>query len=78
MTATYRSGVGLGLYLVERLVRNAGGMVTAYSSGVGHGSTFTVMLPIAPPDPGAGGRAPRTPSEAIPPIRIEVPPPSEG
>ena len=43
-----QGGLGVGLALVERLVRLHGGTVTAYSAGEGHGSQFAVKLPIAP------------------------------
>lgn len=38
-------GSGLGLYLVERLVTQAGGRVRAQSAGTGLGATFTVRWP---------------------------------
>ena len=38
-------GTGLGLYLVERLVTQAGGRVRAQSAGHGLGATFTVRWP---------------------------------
>lgn len=40
-------GLGLGLALVRELVRLHGGVVYAWSAGWGHGSTFTVRLPLA-------------------------------
>lgn len=39
-------GLGLGLTLVQQLVHEHGGTVTAESAGPGRGSTFTVRLPI--------------------------------
>jgi signal transduction histidine kinase len=38
-------GLGLGLSLVKHLVQLHGGTITASSRGLGHGATFTVMLP---------------------------------
>jgi PAS domain S-box-containing protein len=40
-------GMGLGLYLSRLLVEAQGGTISARSPGVGLGSTFSVMLPIA-------------------------------
>jgi PAS domain S-box-containing protein len=41
-------GLGLGLSIVRHLVELHGGHVRAASPGEGHGSTFTVFLPVAP------------------------------
>jgi PAS domain S-box-containing protein len=45
-----QGGLGIGLTLVKRLVELHDGNVTAYSSGIGEGSTFSIRLPLAIPD----------------------------
>jgi PAS domain S-box-containing protein len=42
-----RGGLGLGLTIVQSLVRLFGGSVTAHSAGPGQGSEFEVRLPLA-------------------------------
>lgn len=39
-------GTGLGLYIIETIVKNHGGTVRVKSEGLGHGCTFTVSLPV--------------------------------
>jgi signal transduction histidine kinase len=41
---THIEGSGLGLYMVKRMVKNAGGCITVQSQ-VGEGSTFSVFFP---------------------------------
>jgi len=40
-----RSGTGLGLYVVARLLRNLGGSIRAESAGLDQGTTFHIRLP---------------------------------
>jgi PAS domain S-box-containing protein len=46
-------GLGLGLSIVRHIVERHGGTVRASSEGIGHGTTFTVTLPIGGPVSGA-------------------------
>jgi two-component system, OmpR family, sensor histidine kinase SenX3 len=48
VVATRVKGTGLGLFIVRSVARKHGGRVTAESAGPGHGSTFTLSLPLAP------------------------------
>jgi signal transduction histidine kinase len=40
-------GTGLGLYIVETVIKGYGGSVSVASEGLGTGCTFTVKLPAA-------------------------------
>jgi two-component system sensor histidine kinase SenX3 len=42
-------GTGLGLFIVRSAARRHGGRAYARSEGVGHGATFCLELPAAPP-----------------------------
>jgi CheY-like chemotaxis protein len=52
-TTRRHGGLGLGLAIVKQLVELHGGTVRAKSAGVGHGSTFLVMLPLTVVHPAA-------------------------
>ena len=42
----YVRGTGLGLYIVESVIKSHGGTVHVTSDGPGRGSTFTIKLPV--------------------------------
>jgi signal transduction histidine kinase len=46
-----RSGSGLGLFVVQRLVRNLGGRIQAESAGPGKGTTMRIRLPVGVAEP---------------------------
>jgi PAS domain S-box-containing protein len=53
-------GLGIGLAIARRLIELHGGGIEARSAGVGHGSEFIILLPMA----GAGRPVPVTPIAA--------------
>lgn len=61
-TARAQGGLGIGLFVVRRLVELHGGRAWAESAGEGKGATFTVELPIL--DAGVRPDPPRLPAAA--------------
>jgi signal transduction histidine kinase/ActR/RegA family two-component response regulator len=45
-TARERGGLGLGLSIAKQLAEMHGGTIEAASTGIGHGATFTLTLPV--------------------------------
>jgi len=65
-----QGGLGIGLSLVEGLVRLHGGTVEAHSAGPGQGSEFVVRLPLrAPQAPASGEGGHGRPQLLQPPAR---------
>lgn len=67
-------GLGVGLTLVKSIIELHGGTVTAFSAGPGHGSEFTVRLPLMnnqTPDIAPVEAPPRT-SPPRQPLRIAI------
>ncbi|HWZ63519.1 MAG TPA: ATP-binding protein [Steroidobacteraceae bacterium] len=67
-----RTGLGIGLALVKKLVEMHGGTAEARSAGMGHGSEFVVRLPISheaaqtqPNKPSNGSVATMTPRRVL-------------
>jgi two-component system, sensor histidine kinase len=69
-----QGGLGIGLSLVRRLTEMHGGEVTADSQGLGHGSTFTVRVPLmdAAQSPAAGDEAAPCEPPQRPRLRILI------
>jgi len=68
-----QGGLGIGLTLVQTLIKMHGGSVRAFSEGRGRGSQLVVRLPLAPPTELRGASpAPSRRAEAAAPLRVLV------
>ena len=65
------SGLGIGLTIVRHLVTMHAGTISVASQGLGHGSSFTVRLPMADRDADAPSVADRTALEGISVLVVE-------
>jgi CheY-like chemotaxis protein len=68
--ARTHGGLGIGLTLVRRIVELHGGTVLARSEGLGHGSEFTVRLPVSAAE--ADSPAPSASEGAVAGLRVLV------
>jgi len=73
-TPRTQSGLGLGLSIVKILAEKHNGKIEATSAGIGHGSTFTVTLPLCGSEASQPETAPKriTKREAKPLIDTKI------
>jgi signal transduction histidine kinase len=66
-----QGGLGVGLTLVQRLVKLHDGRVEAHSAGAGHGAEFRIYLPLLQ-EPAARDDAPQQPDSDAAPVSRRV------
>ncbi len=64
-----RGGLGLGLSIVKALIESHGGTVEGTSAGLGHGSVFTIRLPLEP-EPAALAAKPDGARPSLPTFKV--------
>jgi two-component system CheB/CheR fusion protein len=67
-----QGGLGIGLTMVQTLVKMHGGSVKAFSDGPGRGSQLVVRLPLAPADAVPIARAGRPASDGVAAVPLRV------
>jgi CheY-like chemotaxis protein/nitrogen-specific signal transduction histidine kinase len=70
-TTRKHGGLGLGLAIVRHLVELHGGTVRAESEGEGHGSNFTVTLPLMPVSHPAAAEGRARPNADVRPLTFD-------
>ncbi len=69
-TTRKHGGLGLGLSIVKQLIELHGGSIRVKSTGLGHGTTFILSLPLTAiqpePDPDVARHHPRSTSVSLP------------
>ncbi|MCU0548204.1 MAG: ATP-binding protein [Leptolyngbya sp. Prado105] len=71
-SARSHKGLGLGLAIVQYIVRQHGGTIQAASPGVGQGATFTVKIPCLGSDRERQNMAPFIPDSSVLPANTTV------
>src|SRR5207244_771837 len=65
-------GLGLGLSIVRHIMELHGGSVSAQSSGIGHGTTMTIRIPIPAILPNAASATSETGAPSLNGLKVMV------